>query len=185
VDGRVRGCGFSKPDPHELIGGLGPSAIAYLHGKRPMFGFTVSQASVSRYMPPGNRRPGQSWRTFICNQAISFSHTRRLEQESAPEFLSLPNRSSVRDESECAGLKATPRRCPTRTLMPLSTPPTRVAERRSLTICSMPPSTTANCQSRSIRRIQNRGVRPRAGRELDRRELPRGWRRSESPRPRV
>jgi len=45
-----------------------------IHGELLMLGFTVSQATVSRYMPPANRRPGQSWRTFIRNQALAFGH---------------------------------------------------------------------------------------------------------------
>jgi hypothetical protein len=45
-----------------------------IHGELLMLGFTVSQATVSRYMPPANGRPGQSWRTFIRNQAMAFGH---------------------------------------------------------------------------------------------------------------
>jgi hypothetical protein len=51
-----------------------------IHGKLLMLGFTVSQATVSRYMPPTNRRPGQSWRTFMRNQAMAFGH-RELARE--------------------------------------------------------------------------------------------------------
>jgi hypothetical protein len=51
-----------------------------IHGELLMLGFTVSQATVSRYMPPANRRPGQSWRTFIRNQAMAFGH-RELAEE--------------------------------------------------------------------------------------------------------
>jgi hypothetical protein len=43
-----------------------------IDGELLMLGFTVSQATVSRYMPPANRRPGQSWRTFLRNQALAF-----------------------------------------------------------------------------------------------------------------
>jgi hypothetical protein len=45
-----------------------------IHGELLMLGFTLSQATVSRYMPPANRRPGQSWRTFIRNQILVFRH---------------------------------------------------------------------------------------------------------------
>jgi hypothetical protein len=45
-----------------------------IHGELLMLGFTVSQATVSRYMPPASRRRGQSWRTFIRNQAMAFGH---------------------------------------------------------------------------------------------------------------
>jgi len=43
-----------------------------IHGELLMLGFAVSQASVSRYMPPANRRRDQSWRTFIRNEALAF-----------------------------------------------------------------------------------------------------------------
>jgi len=74
-----------------------------IHGELLMLGFKVSQATVSRYMPPANRRPGQSWRTLIRNQAIAFSHTQSLEQDSDSEFLSLRNRSSVGGEAWLQG----------------------------------------------------------------------------------
>jgi hypothetical protein len=34
-------------------------------------------------MPPANRRPGQSWRTFLRNQALAFSDDQDLVDESA------------------------------------------------------------------------------------------------------
>ena len=45
-----------------------------IHGELLMLGFTVSQATVSRYLPAPGRRPTQSWRTFVRNQAIAFGH---------------------------------------------------------------------------------------------------------------
>jgi hypothetical protein len=39
-----------------------------------MLGFSVSQATVSRYLPGPSRRPRQSWRTFLGNQASAFGH---------------------------------------------------------------------------------------------------------------
>ena len=42
-----------------------------IHGELLMLGFKVSQATVSRYMPRSDRRPGQSWRTFIPLQALA------------------------------------------------------------------------------------------------------------------
>src|ERR1019366_3025301 len=44
-----------------------------IHGELRMLGFSVSQATVSRYMPTRSRRPTQSWRTFLRNQASAFS----------------------------------------------------------------------------------------------------------------
>jgi hypothetical protein len=49
-----------------------------IHGELLMLGFSVSQATVSRYMPTASRRPGQSWRTFLHNQALAF----RSDQDS-------------------------------------------------------------------------------------------------------
>lgn len=52
-----------------------------IHGELLMLGFTVSQATVSRYLPAADRRPGQSWRTFIRIQTSAFSHHQNPEQE--------------------------------------------------------------------------------------------------------
>jgi hypothetical protein len=43
-----------------------------IHGELLMLGFTVSQATVSRYLPAPGRRPTQSWRIFLRNQASAF-----------------------------------------------------------------------------------------------------------------
>jgi len=43
-----------------------------IHGELLMLGFSVSQATVSRYLPAPGRRPKQSWRTFLRNQASAF-----------------------------------------------------------------------------------------------------------------
>ncbi len=43
-----------------------------IHGELLMLGFSVSQATVSRYMPVAGRRPTQSWRTFLRNQVRAF-----------------------------------------------------------------------------------------------------------------
>jgi hypothetical protein len=60
-----------------------------IHGELLMLGFTVSQATVSRYLPAPSRRPTQSWRTFLRNQATAFSHYQYLEEHSYTEYLSL------------------------------------------------------------------------------------------------
>src|SRR5215469_6039278 len=44
-----------------------------------MLGFKVSQATVSRYLATAHRSPGQSWRTFIRNQARAFRYRDDLE----------------------------------------------------------------------------------------------------------
>jgi len=51
-----------------------------IHGELLMLGFSVSQATVSRYMPPRSRRPEQSWRTFLRNQAMAFGHCEYSEE---------------------------------------------------------------------------------------------------------
>ena len=79
---------------------------AQIHGELLMLGFEVSQATVSRYMPAADRRPGQAWRTFLRNQAIAFSHTQCPEQDSDSESLTLWNRSGGGGEAARAGLNA-------------------------------------------------------------------------------
>jgi hypothetical protein len=54
-----------------------------------MLAFTVSQATVSRYMPTANRRPGQSWRTLFRNQAVAFRPDQDSEDASGGEYGSL------------------------------------------------------------------------------------------------
>jgi hypothetical protein len=53
-----------------------------IHGELQMLAFSVSQATVSRYMPARSRRPGQSWRTFLRNQAMAFGHSEYCDQRS-------------------------------------------------------------------------------------------------------
>jgi hypothetical protein len=60
-----------------------------IHGELLMLGFTVCQATVSRYLPAPSTRPTQSWRTFLRNQATAFSHHQYLEEHSYTEYLSL------------------------------------------------------------------------------------------------
>ncbi len=60
-----------------------------IHGELLMLGFKVSQATVSRYLATANRRPGQSWRTFIRNQAIAFSHHEHPDPQSEEEYRGL------------------------------------------------------------------------------------------------
>src|ERR1700686_2041944 len=45
-----------------------------IHGELLMLGFSISQATVSRYLPTRCTRPGPSWRTFLRNQAMAFGH---------------------------------------------------------------------------------------------------------------
>ena len=53
-----------------------------IHGELLMLGFSVSQATVSCYLPERSRRPRQSWRTFLRNQAMTFGHREHAEERS-------------------------------------------------------------------------------------------------------
>jgi hypothetical protein len=56
-----------------------------IHGELLMLGFKVSEATVSRYMPPRSRRLGPSWRTFLRNQAMAFGHCEYAEGRSGED----------------------------------------------------------------------------------------------------
>jgi hypothetical protein len=60
-----------------------------IHGELRMLGFSVSPATVSRYLPPPSRRPRQSWRTFVRNQSIVFGCLQYQDEQSDTESLSL------------------------------------------------------------------------------------------------
>jgi hypothetical protein len=46
-----------------------------IRGELLILGFSVSQATVSRYLPAPGRRRKQSWRTFLSNQASAFDQS--------------------------------------------------------------------------------------------------------------
>jgi hypothetical protein len=56
-----------------------------IHGELLMLGFKLSEATVSRYMPPRSRRLGPSWRTFLRNQAMAFGHCQYAEERSGKD----------------------------------------------------------------------------------------------------
>lgn len=56
-----------------------------VHGELRMLGFSVSQATVSRYLPPPSRRPRQSWQTFVRNQSNAFGRHQDQEEPSDTE----------------------------------------------------------------------------------------------------
>jgi len=60
-----------------------------------MLGFKVSQATVSRYLWASGRGPGQSWRTFIRNQAMAFGRNRDSDQNLEIEDLVPSNMNST------------------------------------------------------------------------------------------
>jgi hypothetical protein len=92
-----------------------------IHGELLMLGFTVSQATVSRYMAPANRRPGQSWRTFIRNQAVAFGHREHAEERSRGAaglhiesyWAQLKRSGAAQITAVCIGLRRGPAQQPT------------------------------------------------------------------------
>jgi len=84
-----------------------------IHGELLMLGYKVSQATVSRYLSTSYRRPGQSWRTFIRNQAFAFSHGDDKER-SNHDYQSLVDCSYRVKPRRCAG-RIVSRRCLART----------------------------------------------------------------------
>jgi hypothetical protein len=55
-----------------------------IYGELLMLGYTVSQATVSRYLPAPGRRSTQSWRSFLRNQASAFGqYSEARSRESA------------------------------------------------------------------------------------------------------
>jgi hypothetical protein len=77
-----------------------------IHGELRILGFEVSQTSVSRYLSTIYRPRGQSWTTFIRNQAMAFRLNQSLEQDSYLEFPDRWNGSGGDGEAERAGLNA-------------------------------------------------------------------------------
>jgi len=69
-----------------------------IHGELQMLGFSVSQATVSGYMPARSRRPRQSWLTFLRNQAMAFGHREYYEERSRGD-------GGLRSQSYSAQLK--------------------------------------------------------------------------------
>jgi hypothetical protein len=53
-----------------------------IHGELLKPGFTVSQATVSRYLPAPSRRPTQSWWSFFRNQISAFDHNQYSKERS-------------------------------------------------------------------------------------------------------
>jgi hypothetical protein len=68
-----------------------------IHGELLKLGITVSQATVSRYMPPSRKpRRSQAWRTFIRNQAIAIVQSHSFNGHNWPRDLLSQIRSRSR-----------------------------------------------------------------------------------------
>ena len=72
--------GDSPTDPRDGSRELSLGHAARIHGELLKLGITVSQATVSRYMPrsPKDRR-SQAWRTFVRNHAIAIVQSRAFD----------------------------------------------------------------------------------------------------------
>jgi hypothetical protein len=73
-----------------------------IHGELLKLGLTVSQATVSRYMPAPWTRPSMSWRTFLRNQASAFASYSEEKSEGSPR---LRRRSSWTAVTRAAALQ--------------------------------------------------------------------------------
>ena len=126
-----------------------------IHGELLMLGYKISQATVSRDMPTAVRRPGQSWRTFIRNQAIAFSLIQSLEQDSDSETLRSWNRSSGGSDRGREGLNVARGCCAARSRcsIPSSAWARRLAAHRTLVTI-----TFQRCEVRHIVRASPRTV---------------------------
>ena len=78
------------PEVRELIVRMARENFTWgaprIHGELRMLGFEVSRATVSRYLSTVYRPRGQSWTTFIRNQAMAFRLNQGPEQDSYSEF---------------------------------------------------------------------------------------------------
>jgi hypothetical protein len=75
-----------------------------IHGELLMLGFSVSQATVSRYLPAPGRRPRQSWRTFLRNQASAFG---QYSEERADGYIGPQGASYSADLMQSAAARIT------------------------------------------------------------------------------
>jgi hypothetical protein len=76
-----------------------------------MLGFTVSQATISRYLRSLGRRPTQSWKTFVRNQALAFGQysEQREEEYERPQgessWVTLIRPAAAEIARACSGLR--------------------------------------------------------------------------------
>ena len=82
----------------------GSQLRSLLHGELLMLGFSVSQATVSRYLLALGRRPAQSWRTFLRNQASAFG---QYSEERSKGYAHLHGQSCWATRSRSAAAQIT------------------------------------------------------------------------------
>jgi len=84
----------------DLIAGMARDNFLWgaprIHGELLKLGFSVSQATVSRYMPDPRWRRSQSWRTFIRNQAEGIGLSELTGGRSVSDFIGTTARSWLR-----------------------------------------------------------------------------------------
>ena len=84
----------------DLIAGMARDNFLWgaprIHGELLKLGFSVSQATVSRYMPDPRWRRSQSWQTFIRNQAAGIGLSELTGGRSISEFIGTNTRSWLR-----------------------------------------------------------------------------------------
>jgi hypothetical protein len=84
----------------DLIAGMARDNFLWgaprIHGELLKLGFSVSQATVSRYMPDPRWRRSQSWRTFIRNQAAGIGLSELTDGRSMRDFIGTNARSWLR-----------------------------------------------------------------------------------------
>ena len=88
--------GDSPTDPRDGSREFSLGRAPRIHGELLKLGITVSQATVSRYMPrsPKDRR-SQAWRTFVRNHAIAMVQSRNFDGHSLARDLLSQVRSQI------------------------------------------------------------------------------------------
>jgi hypothetical protein len=139
-----------------------------IHGELLMLGFKVSEATVSRYMPPRSGRLGPSWRTFLRNQAMAFGRREYAEQRSG-EDAGLQAHSYVAQLERSAAAQIATVRVGLRRALGQQRPTLNVR----LTLRSAQRDSGVTHRASSLSRSSRRALRNRSGRVLPIRSPPR------------
>jgi hypothetical protein len=120
-----------------------------IHGELLMLGFSVSQATVSRHLPAPGRRPTQSWRTFLRNQAkcIPPIFRRAVEGIRAPAWsVQLVQAQAICGCADCDGMCWVQER-----VWPTIARPERSKEESALRSMRSRSDTTRGCRVRRLK----------------------------------